>query len=68
MLRQSWHLADAFVDAGVSGSSFETRPRLQATLAKSNIGASDVILCLKIRKEGVYKSRGYSDCPSFETS
>ncbi|WP_425639023.1 recombinase family protein [Agrobacterium radiobacter] len=44
VLRQGWHLADTFVDAGVSGSSFETRPGLQAALAKSNIGAYDVFL------------------------
>jgi len=37
ILRQGWHLADTFVDAGVSGSSFETRPGLQAALARSDI-------------------------------
>jgi DNA invertase Pin-like site-specific DNA recombinase len=48
VLRQGWHLADTFVDAGVSGSSFETRPGLQAALAKSNIGAYDAFLCLTL--------------------
>ncbi|MCZ7450994.1 recombinase family protein [Agrobacterium rhizogenes] len=48
VLRQAWHLADTFVDAGISGSSFETRPGLQAALAKSNIGAYDVFLCLTL--------------------
>jgi hypothetical protein len=46
ILRQSRHLADTFVDAGVSGSSFETRPGLQAALAKSNGGAHAVFLHL----------------------
>ncbi|TWF47618.1 DNA invertase Pin-like site-specific DNA recombinase [Neorhizobium alkalisoli] len=48
VLRQGWYLADTFVDAGVSGSSFETRPGLQAALAKSNAGAYDVFLCLTL--------------------
>ncbi|MBB3302788.1 MULTISPECIES: recombinase family protein [unclassified Rhizobium] len=48
VLRQGWHLADTFVDAGVSGSSFEARPGLQAALAGANIGAYDVFLCLTL--------------------
>ncbi|WCJ65021.1 recombinase family protein [Agrobacterium tumefaciens] len=35
--RQGWHLVDTFVDAAVSGSSFETRPGLQAALAASGL-------------------------------
>lgn len=48
VLRQGWHLADTFVDAGISGSSFETRPGLQAALTRSNAGAYDVFLCLTL--------------------
>lgn len=48
VLRQGWDLADTFVDAGVSGSSFETRPGLQAALARSSTGAYDVFLCLTL--------------------
>ncbi len=48
VLRQGWHLADTFVDAGVSGSSFETRPGLRAALARSNMGAYDIFLCLTL--------------------
>jgi len=48
VLRQGWHLADTFVDACGSGSSFDTRPGLQAALARSNIGAYDVFLCLTL--------------------
>jgi DNA invertase Pin-like site-specific DNA recombinase len=48
VLRQGWHLADAFFDAGVSGSSFETRPGLQAALAGANTGAYNVFLCLTL--------------------
>jgi DNA invertase Pin-like site-specific DNA recombinase len=33
------------VDGGVSGSSFEARPGLQAASAKSNCGAYDVFVC-----------------------
>lgn len=46
--RQGWYLANAFVDAGISGSSFETRLGLQAALARSNAGAYDVFLCLTL--------------------
>lgn len=46
--RQGWHLVDTFVDAGVSGSSFETRPGLQSALAGSNSGAYDIFLCLTL--------------------
>lgn len=46
--RQGWYLADTFVDAGISGSSFETRPGIQAALARSNAGAYDVFLCLTL--------------------
>jgi site-specific DNA recombinase len=38
VLRQGWHLADTFVDAYVSGSSFETRHGLQAALAVAKTG------------------------------
>ena len=48
VMRQGWDLADTFVDAGVSGSSFETRPGLQAALARSSTGAYDVFLCLTL--------------------
>jgi DNA invertase Pin-like site-specific DNA recombinase len=46
--RQGWHLVDTFVDAGVSGSLFETRPGLQAALAGSNNRAYDIFLCLTL--------------------
>ena len=36
--QQGWHLAETFVDAYVSGSSFETRPGLQAALAVAKTG------------------------------
>lgn len=38
----------SFVDAGVSGSSFEARPGLQAALSRSNMGAYDGFLCLTL--------------------
>lgn len=46
--RQGWHLVDTFVDAGVSGSAFETRNGLQSALARSNSGAYDIFLCLAL--------------------
>ncbi|WP_323131726.1 recombinase family protein [Agrobacterium tumefaciens] len=46
--RQGWHLAETFVDAYVSGSSFETRPGLQAALAVAKTGAYSVFLCLTL--------------------
>lgn len=46
--REGRHLVDVFVDAGVRGSSFETRPGLPSALAGSNREADD----------------GYSRCPN----
>ncbi len=46
--QQGWHLAETFVDAYVSGSSFETRSGLQAALAVAKTGAYSVFLCLTL--------------------
>ncbi|MEF3133409.1 recombinase family protein [Rhizobium sp. 268] len=45
---RGWKLCGTFVDAGVSGASFETRPGLQAALTGAREGAYDVLLCLTL--------------------
>ncbi|KQQ36724.1 hypothetical protein ASG19_10010 [Rhizobium sp. Leaf306] len=41
-------LHEVYVDAGVSGASFETRPGLQSMLSEPCQGAFDVLLCLTL--------------------
>ncbi len=48
VLERGWTLCETFVDAGVSGASFETRPGLQAALKGAREGAFDVLLCLTL--------------------
>ncbi|WP_105405482.1 recombinase family protein [Neorhizobium sp. T7_12] len=48
VLERGWTLCETFVDAGVSGASFETRPGLQAALKGARQGAFDVLLCLTL--------------------
>lgn len=45
---RGWKLCGTFVDAGVSGASFETRPGLQAALTGAREGAYNVLLCLTL--------------------
>lgn len=45
---RGWKQCGTFVDAGVSGASFETRPGLQAALTGAREGAYDVLLCLTL--------------------
>lgn len=45
---RGWTLCRTFVDAGVSGASFDTRPGLQAALKGAREGAFDVLLCLTL--------------------
>ncbi|MFD1744482.1 recombinase family protein [Rhizobium helianthi] len=45
---RGWTLYQTFVDAGVSGASFDTRPGLQAALKGAREGAFDVLLCLTL--------------------
>lgn len=46
--RHCWQHIETYVDAGVSGASFETRRGLQAALAGANGGQYDVFLCLTL--------------------
>jgi DNA invertase Pin-like site-specific DNA recombinase len=46
--QRGWDLCGTFVDAGVSGESFDTRPGLQAALSAARQGAFDVLLCLTL--------------------
>jgi DNA invertase Pin-like site-specific DNA recombinase len=46
--QHGWTLHNAYVDAGVSGASFETRPGLQAVLREAQTGAFEVLLCLTL--------------------
>ncbi|MCF6367241.1 recombinase family protein [Rhizobium halophilum] len=48
VLERGWTLYQTFVDAGVSGASFDTRPGLQAALKGAREGAFDVLLCLTL--------------------
>lgn len=48
VLDRGWTLYQTFVDAGVSGASFDTRPGLQAALKGAREGAFDVLLCLTL--------------------
>jgi len=48
VLERGWTLCGTFVDAGVSGASFETRPGLQAALRRAREGAFDALLCLTL--------------------
>ena len=45
---RGWKLRETFVDAGVSGASFETRPGLQAALTGAREGTYEVLLCLTL--------------------
>ncbi len=46
--QHGWTLHNAYVNAGVSGASFETRPGLQAVLREAQTGAFEVLLCLTL--------------------
>lgn len=48
VLERGWTLCETFVDGGVSGASFETRPGLEAALKGAREGAFDVLLCLTL--------------------
>ncbi|PWE52122.1 hypothetical protein DEM27_32690, partial [Metarhizobium album] len=45
---KGWSVLGVYVDAGVSGASFETRPGLQASLVGARQGEYDVLLCLSL--------------------
>ncbi|WP_337182170.1 recombinase family protein [Shinella sp.] len=46
--KQGWSLLDIFIDAGISGASYETRPGLQSALSGARRGAYDILLCLTL--------------------
>lgn len=46
--KQGWSLSDTFIDAGISGASYETRPGLQSALSGAQQGAYDIFLCLTL--------------------
>lgn len=46
--QRGWELCGSYVDAGISGASFDTRPGLQAALTGARQGAYDVLLCLTL--------------------
>lgn len=48
VMERGWKLSGTYVDAGVSGASFETRPGLQAALKGAREGGYDVLLCLTL--------------------
>ncbi|CAK7256993.1 MULTISPECIES: recombinase family protein [unclassified Shinella] len=45
---KGWQLIDSFVDAGISGANYETRPGLQGALFAAQQHACDVFLCLTL--------------------
>lgn len=48
IVQRGWELCDTYVDAGISGTNFDTRPGLQAALMGARKGAYDVLLCLTL--------------------
>lgn len=46
--KHGWQLHEVYVDAGVSGATFETRLGLQSMLNEACRGAFDVLLCLTL--------------------
>lgn len=45
---KGWTLIDRFVDAGISGANYETRPGIQNALIAVQQGRCDVFLCLTL--------------------
>jgi len=45
---KGWVLIDSFVDAGISGANYETRPGIQNALIAVQQGRCDVFLCLTL--------------------
>lgn len=45
---KGWKLIDSFVDAGISGANYETRPGIQNALIAVQQGRCDVFLCLTL--------------------
>jgi len=47
-VERGWKLSGTYVDAGISGARFETRPGLQAALKGAREAAYDILLCLTL--------------------
>ncbi|WP_412050167.1 recombinase family protein [Hoeflea sp. Naph1] len=45
---RGWNLIQIFSDAAVSGTSFKSRPGIQALLKRCELGGTDIVLCVTI--------------------
>jgi DNA invertase Pin-like site-specific DNA recombinase len=61
---RGWKLVEVFTDAAVSGTSFKSRPGIQALLKRCEQGGIDIVLCVTLDRisRDVEHSAGILKC------